>query len=450
MTKKNTTILVIVIVGITILAGAGGFFAAEHINQTDTPAHTTPPTAVSEATHKETGHDHGDEASDLDRPVEEMWVARCEHEILQHQCDECRYEIGTVKLDAAVIGDSGLIHAGYPEKRQERHMERTLSGEVRLDDTRTVRVGSPVSGLITRRFTTPGDKVVAGAPLFEVDSPEVTEAKGSYFKAVAGLDLAVKSAEREARLFAQKIAAEMEVQEAKAKQTWAETELATTRGRLLRLGLSKDTIEKITARNEAASLNGLLVIRASMAGTIIEGNTAPGEHVEIGKELLTLSDLDTVWVMADLNEADLAVISSASGGEAKIDAMGRSFSGRFDTVAGRINETTRTGQARFSVNNADGFLKPGMFVSVRLLLPANGNTLVVPKIAVLTDEGRTFVFTHKEGDYWIRRPVTLGAHFDGMVEITSGITSEQRIITDGSFLLKSDVLRGKMGAGCAD
>jgi cobalt-zinc-cadmium efflux system membrane fusion protein len=91
-----------------------------------------------------------------------------------------------------------------------------------------------------------------------------------------------------------------------------------------------------------------------------------------------------------------------------------------------------------------------MFVSVRLFMPAKGEVLVVPKVAVLADEGRTFVFTHKEGDYWIRRPVSLGASIDSMVEITSGITAEQRIITDGSFLLKSDVLRGKMGAGCAD
>ena len=151
-----------------------------------------------------------------------------------------------------------------------------------------------------------------------------------------------------------------------------------------------------------------------------------------------------------MKEADLAVVTDASGKEAKIDPMSRSFNGRLDTVAGRMSETTRTAKARFSVANTEGLLKPGMFVSVRLLLPAKGETIVVPKVAVLADAGRTFVFTHKEGDYWVRRPVTLGARFDGMVEIASGITAEQRIITDGSFLLKSDVLRSKMGAGCAD
>jgi cobalt-zinc-cadmium efflux system membrane fusion protein len=450
MSQKKTTSLIIVIIGIAILAGTGGFFVAKRSYQTDPPVHTEPSKAAPEAVHEEAGHDHGAEVSDLDRPVEEMWAARCEHDMLQHQCDECRYEIGMVKLDPAIIGDSELVHAGYPEKRQGRQMERSLPGEVQLDDTRTVRMASPLTGLITRRFTAPGAKVEAGAPLFEVDSPEVAESKGSYLKAVVGLEIAVKTAEREARLFTQKVAAEMEVQEANAKRTEAETEIAAARGRLLRLGLSRKEIEKLTVKNGTASLNGLVVIRASRAGTILEGNTAPGEHVEAGKELLTISDLDTVWVMADIKEADLAVISSASGTEAIIDAMGRSFSGRLDTLAGRINEITRTGKARFSINNTDGLLKPGMFVSVRLFLPAKGEALVVPKVAVLSDVGRTFIFIHKEGDYWIRRPVTLGASFEGMVEITSGITSEQKIITDGSFLLKSDVLRSKMGAGCAD
>jgi cobalt-zinc-cadmium efflux system membrane fusion protein len=69
---------------------------------------------------------------------------------------------------------------------------------------------------------------------------------------------------------------------------------------------------------------------------------------------------------------------------------------------------------------------------------------------VLSDEGRTFVFVHKEGDYWIRRPVTLGKRLGDMVEVRSGLAAGQRIVTDGSFLLKSDVLRRKMGAGCAD
>ena len=123
MIQKKTTFLVMSIVVIAILAGTGGFFAAEHMHLADRPAqpaqvNPAPGTPQKEAAHEghghkeqghdheeqghgheEQGHDHEAEVSDLDRPVDEMWGANCEHGILQHQCDECRYEIGTVKLD---------------------------------------------------------------------------------------------------------------------------------------------------------------------------------------------------------------------------------------------------------------------------------------------------------------------------------------------------------------
>ena len=451
MMHKKKTLLILSLVVLATLAGAGGFYDAEHLHQEQPAPHQEPEeTAQKEAGHEEEGHDHGAEGSDLDRPVEEMWTASCEHGILQHECAECRYEIGTVLLDPALIGEGGLVRTGLPEKRQEYQKERSLSGEVQLDDTRTVRVASPVSGLITRSFITPGAQVETGTPLFAVDSPEVAEAKGRYLKARGAFDLAATSAAREARLFAQKIAAEVELQEARAKRVEAEAELAAARSLLQRLGLGTTAIEAISARNGGEALNGVLVVRASREGIVIEGNAGSGEQVEAGKPLFTISDLETVWVLADVQEADLAVLANTSGKAAKIETMGHSFTGRLETVAGRMNETTRTVKARFSFANPGGLLKPGMFVTVRLQLPAQGESLVVPKVAVLADEGRTFVFIHKEGDYWIRRPVTLGARFEDKVEITAGLTAGQRIVTDGSFLLKSDVLRSKMGAGCAD
>lgn len=481
MSHAKITALVITVVVLTALAGAGGFSVARHRPpRPSSPAQSTVKGANAHEGgdhHQETtqaaasphagagheghggvekggehgdGHDHQAEVSDLDRPVAEMWAASCEHQIPLYQCDECRYEIGAVKLDAALVGDKGLVATGFPEKRQGRHEERTLPGEVQLDETRTVHVASPLTGLITRGFTTPGARVEAGAALFEVNSPEVAEAKGSYLKAKAGLDFARKAAEREALLFARKVAAQVEVQEAEAKRTEAETEIAAARGRLLRLGLTRTEIDGISSRKGEAALSGLVVVRASRAGTVIEGHAAPGEHAESGKELLTIAGLDQVWVMADLKEADLFAVSNAVGGAARVEALGRTFAGRLETIADRMSEQTRTAKARFSIDNADGLLKPGMFVSVRLLLPVEGESLVVPKVAVLADEGRTFVFTHQEGEYWVRRPVKIGARFDGMVEIASGLTAGQRIVTDGSFLLKSDVLRGKMGAGCAD
>ena len=71
-------------------------------------------------------------------------------------------------------------------------------------------------------------------------------------------------------------------------------------------------------------------------------------------------------------------------------------------------------------------------------------------MALLEDEGRTFVFVHHHGDYYLRRPVVAGRRWAGWVEIKRGLRPAQTVVAEGAFLMKSDVLRSKMGAGCAD
>jgi cobalt-zinc-cadmium efflux system membrane fusion protein len=91
-----------------------------------------------------------------------------------------------------------------------------------------------------------------------------------------------------------------------------------------------------------------------------------------------------------------------------------------------------------------------MFAAVQLYLPGDEEGLALPRAAVLTDEGRSFVFVHQQGDFYMRRPVETGRTGLDWIEITKGLAGGETVATDGSFLLKSDVLRSKMGAGCAD
>ncbi len=399
--------------------------------------------------------EHGEEKSDLDRSVDEMWTAKCEHDILHYTCDECRYELGAVKLSPTVIAENekpGLINTTLVGTQPFSRV-LPLTGEVQVNDTKTVHVSSPLPGIVRRTMVNIGQKVSAGDILFEIDSPEVAEAKADYLKKMAVLQLARKTAEREANLFAKKISAEVEMQEAKTRQAEAEIELANTRTRLTRSGLSSKEIE-LLGNSATNTMTGIIAVRASQNGTVLEGHVNSGEYVESGKELFVLSDLSEVWVWANLKESDaIALNPSGSKIPAEVSAQGtggKKHQGTLDVISGMMHEQTRTVRARITASNAEGLLRPGMFVNVKLLLPGGENVVTVPKVAVLADEGRTFVFVHKEGDYWIRRPVALGETFGDQVIIRNGLTSGQKIIADGSFLLKSDVLRKKMGAGCAD
>ena len=400
------------------------------------------------------GHGHGEaEVSDLDRPVDELFAGKCEHDIPHYSCDECRYELGVVKLDADIVskeGRPGLV-AAIPAGTASFEESVRLTGEVHVSDARTVHVASPLAGVVLSAPALAGQKVAAGDVLFELDSHDVAEAKADLLKKAAALELATKTAEREALLFEKRISAEMEVQEARARQAEAKIELDGARSRLLRLGLPPEAHP--VPGNAGEALSGRVAVRASRSGTVLEGHANPGEYVEAGKDLFVISDLSEVWVWADLKDADLAAVSaSGKAAAAMIEGpAGVVARGSVDIVSGTVSEQTRTARARIVVPNPRGALRPGMFVTVRIAGPGAAAAVVaVPKVAVLADEGRPFVFVHHEGDYWVRRPVTLGRRSGDQVEIVAGLAPGQRIIADGSFLLKSDVLRSKMGAGCAD
>ena len=403
------------------------------------------------------GKGSGPEKSDLDRPVEEMWKEKCEHNILQYTCEECRFELGTVKLVPDLLsgkGKPGLVATGKTGSRKVTE-SRTFTGEVKLSEGKTVHVGAPLQGVIRKVFVDIGATVAEGAPLFEIDSHDVAESKGDYLKKVAVRDLAKISADREATLFARKISAQFEVQEARARLAAAEIEVVNARSRLLRFGVPPAEIGALDPKSPD-SMSGYLTVRAPRGGVVLERHASHGERVEPGKELFLVSDLSEVWVWADLREHDVPFVFGKINGGVKFDAEvrspagGKPYRGTLDVLSGTMNEQTRTVKARIVVPNPDGHLRPGMFVNIRVFLPGGGSVLAVPKAAVLSDEGRTFVFVHKEGEYWIRRPVTLGKRLGDMVEVRSGLAAGQKIVTDGSFLLKSDVLRRKMGAGCAD
>jgi membrane fusion protein, heavy metal efflux system len=129
---------------------------------------------------------------------------------------------------------------------------------------------------------------------------------------------------------------------------------------------------------------------------------------------------------------------------------GRTFPGRVDRMSGTLDETTRTARIRIIADNPDGLLRAGMFARVRLLVGGGARVLAVPSEAVLEDAGRSFVFVPATPPYFLRRPVRAGHPADGWVEILDGLREGDTVVSRGAFQLKSDVLRSKMGAGCAD
>jgi len=206
-----------------------------------------------------------------------------------------------------------------------------------------------------------------------------------------------------------------------------------------------------------AAAGGVLRLRASVDGTVLFLHAVGGERVDPGEVIATIGDVAVVWVWADLYERDLAKVQLAAQAPTPLPAEvsvrawpGQAFPGTVDFVSPSVDEGSRTVKLRVTVPNPDGRLLSGMFAGVRVFLPGDERTLAVPRDAVLEDEGRAFVFVHHHDDFYVRRPVTTGRAWGDRLEITAGLQGGETIVARGAFLLKSDVLRSKMGAGCAD
>lgn len=411
--------------------------------------------AVAHAGHGDgDGHGHGEEeASDLDRPLDELFAATCEHGEKTHACDECRYEVGVVRVPAKLVEGGLLKTASVSKRRVEAPM--ALTGEVRFDERQVTHISPRIEGTVRKVHASLGERVRRGQPIVELESVQLGEAESDYLAAQASLRLARSSFERQEQLRKEQISSEREYLSARQEHEAAQIRARSAQEKLARLGVSQGDVERLASAGRSAG-DGALVVRAPADGIVLEMHAVPGELVKPDESIVTVGDVSSVWVWADLHEDQLGrVLDAQRGGKLSAEIAVKafpdvSFPGSVDFVGPTMDERTRTVKVRVAAANPEAKLRAGMFASVRVFLPGQEEALAVPRAAVLSDEGRSFVFVHHQGDYWVRRPVEPGRRWLDWVEVKGGLSGSERLAADGSFLLKSDVLRSKMGAGCAD
>ena len=267
--------------------------------------------------------------------------------------------------------------------------------------------------------------------------------------------LAEATAAREADLFARRVCPKKDLLEAEAARDQAKAEERAAASRLAGYGLDPASFDG-EAGDGPAGAESRYAIRAPFAGRVLERSVNLGASVEPGQDLLLIGDTSRMWILAQAYERELAAILGAQArGEVRAEVTvpaypGRTFPGRVDRMSGVLDEATRTSRIRILADNPDGLLRAGMFARVNLLVGGGAMVLAVPADAVLEDAGRSFVFVPTTPPYFVRRPVRTGRTADGWMEILDGLRQGDTVVSRGAFQLKSDVLRSKMGAGCAD
>lgn len=404
------------------------------------------------AEHSETSvHNHGEsatETSDLDKPLQELFSADCEHAMKTYECAECRYEVGVVKVPADLIKE-GLVQLSQVT-RQSSLTSLTLTGEVNFDEDRITRMYLHTSAVVRQVLVKPNENVHKGTALITLEGIEMGEAQGEYLEALAILKLNQTNYERSQTLHQRNLLSEFDYQQAQHDFETYQIKHNVAFNKLIRMGMDSLDITQLQTSS------GKFVVRSPRAGKVLAVHTYSGQSPALNETIVILGDETQMWVWADLDERDVPRLTEMQKSQpirAEItlkSRFNRQYKGEVSWINAQVNHATRKVQVCIRVDNRDGELMAGMFVDATLFLPSKEQSLAVKKSAVLEDENRTFVFIRYREDYFVRRPVTLGAKQLDWVEVVDGLQEHQEIVADGSFLLKSDVLRSKMGAGCAD
>lgn len=313
------------------------------------------------------------------------------------------------------------------------------TGTVAFNGDHSTQVLAPVSGPVAQLLVQPGARVERGSPLATVSSPDFAAAVAAYRKAVATAENAQRIADQDVQLFKTDAIARRDVEQAQTDAASAAADREAALEQIRSLGIDPATVAQVQANPRVTNVPA--IIRAPISGVVVERLINPGQLLQAGATpAFTIADLSTVWVMANVFEADLASVHQGEPVTVSTDAAPFPFQGHVDYVGAIVDSGTRATNVRLVVQNRADLLKRDMFVRVAIQSDHPRSGILVPDASVLRDdENLPFVFvatTTKTGTGYARRRVTLGSHLDNQYEITSGLTNGDRVVADGALFLQ--------------
>lgn len=337
----------------------------------------------------------------------------------------------TVRLTDAQIRNAGIAIATAGSARIKTGM--TLPGEIHLNEDLTAHVLPRLGGKVEAVSASLGDEVRKGQTLAVIASTELAELRSDLLAANQRMTLASLTYQREKQLWEEKISAQQDYLQAEQVLREAEIAVQSARQKLIALGVSASSKE--LNRYE---------LKPPFDGTITEKHISLGESVNEDTRVFTISDLSSVWAEIVVPVRDLDMIRVGQNVTVNAAAFDSRASGKISYVGPLVGEQTRTARARAVIANPDRSWRPGLFVNVRIVANETMASVAVAAEAVQSVEDKATVFI-RVADGFRARPVTLGKSDGEMVEVVKGIDAGTRYAAAGSFVIKSELGKGKTG-----
>jgi len=324
-------------------------------------------------------------------------------------------EVGTVQITPE---KQQLIGVKY-EQVQVGGGSRTIRavGKVAIDETRIGHVHTKVEGWIDKVFVDfTGKQVEKGQPLLTIYSPDMLASQRELLLAAKAKTIMRNSA-------------------LPSGFDQSESLLQATRRRLELWDLSEAQIDQVLKTGEPIKN---ITVYSPMTGYITERKAFPQVKVMPDTDLYTIVDLSHVWIMADVFEYEAPNIRLGQTARVSIQAIpGRVFNARIDFLQPQVDPMTRTLKVRLNMDNPGVLLKPDMYADVEFLVNIPSK-LTVPADAVLNSGDRQTVFIDRGNGYLEPRQVKTGEREGDRIQILSGLTGSERVVTSGNFLIDSE------------
>lgn len=327
-----------------------------------------------------------------------------------------------VVLDAKARQLAGVQTAKVEKMALTKNVRTT--GKVAVNETGRAYLTSRIMGRIDELYVNAeGDYIAPGQALAAVYSPDYIAAQEEY---ILALDTVQKL---------KNISPEMNQTNARLLQA--------ARRKLDLLGIPAGEIEHLQHTRKA---NTQMIIRAQFGGTVTEKIAVPGAYVMAGEKLFAVNDLSSVWLYADVYERELASVQIGQAVTVTTQSYpGQTFFGTISFISPVIDDATRTAKVRVELGNSDGKLKPNMFASVAIKSPLS-ETLVIPTSSLIDTGLRKIVFISQDESVFVKRDIVTGQEANGFIQVLSGLSEGDVVVTQAAFLIDSQTQLGAYGS----
>ena len=332
--------------------------------------------------------------------------------------------------------------------------EHLTEGKIAVDEDRATLVYSPYAGRVIKLLAKPGDMVVAGQPLFVVESPDMVQAQNDFISAIAGLNKArsaldfAKIVENQNKSLNETHAAPLrDLQQAQAATLAAQNDvrsaeisLEAVRNRLRILG---KTDEEITKFSETGLINPQTTIYSPIAGTVVQRKVGPGQYVNTSSNnaaasdaTFVIGDLSTVWLVAYIRESEAPNVRIGQTMHFTVLAFpNRVFTANIAYIATSFDAATRRLLVRATLDNSEGVLRPEMFASVTILTGEGDNSLAVPREAIVYEGNNARVWVARDDHAIEPRKIKTGLSSGQMVQVLDGLRLGEKVVAKGSLFI---------------